>query len=87
MVAIASLPVRLRQGEQTPANSIVIVVDSREAGIASRVILPTFKEAEELPRETKYVVRMEPRKFGRAARNLLKLTRPIEWPVDEPDVE
>jgi hypothetical protein len=86
MGVAASLPVSVFLGV-TPANATVTVPVYEDTGIAQRVILPTFRETEQPVQRMRYFVRMEPRRFGDAAKHLVRITRPIEWPVDEPDVE
>jgi len=33
------------------------------------------------------IVSLKPRKFGEAGRHFLKVARPVEWLIDEPDVD
>ncbi len=85
MGAVASFPLDyLRKEDAIPAPRRV-AVRTFTAGIASCVDLVTFRRSRE--RTFKYSVRIQPNTFSEVADHFIKVTRPIDWPVDEPDVE
>lgn len=88
MVAIASVPLRLDETMASMASPTKPVVVFSECGreIASRLAVVTFKLSNETGYRLKYVMPLRPRKFGDGGRNLLKITRQVEWPM-EPDID
>lgn len=85
MGALTSFPLEYLQ-DAIPAPRRV-VVRTFKAGIASRVGLVTFKRSGEHTHHVRYTVRIQPKRFSELADHFTRVTRQIDWPVDEPDVE
>lgn len=88
MAVAALLPAKDFWGRMNPPNTTVVVATGPVLhSIAACLTVPAFRESTQKPREFKYTVAIRPRVFGVAASHLVKITRPIEWSVNEPDTE
>jgi len=91
MGAVASYPIKYqfeRRQNVNPASAKVSVCNHVNLAIAARLTVPTFqRSAEKNGAKGVVYVRLKPRTFGEVADHFLKVTKPIQWPIDEPDVE
>lgn len=88
MATAVSFPLNyLREEEVVPAHRQVVIRAHSGLGIAFRGTIPTFKLDEKSTYRVKYVVKMRPRRFNEVANHFMRVAKPIDWPVDEADVD
>ena len=59
--------------------------EKRISAQVCKIILWPTPPSCEVPEE--HIVILKPRKFGEAGRHFLKVSRPVDWPTDEPDID
>lgn len=64
-----------------------VVVERCATDIASRVELVNFIRSSENSEHITYTISLRPRKFNEIADHFTRVTRRVDWPVDEADVE
>lgn len=87
MGAVALFPLNYLREEEAIPSPRKVVVHTYAADIATRVKLVIFKPTDEKTHHVKYVLRIQPRNFAEVAGHFAKVTKPINWLTDEPDVE